>query len=108
MGGWHWVDILHLNQDATSVKRRKELYHSVAQSFWVQLFIQSFGEKVSEAVRVIRFGRHGLGVLVGGSATGAIKVRIDTTAKEGRLPVSPAQRMDLQSFAGMKGEELVD
>ena len=39
---------------------------------------------------------------------GILMVRIDATAKEGRLPVSLAQRMDQQSFAGMEREESVN
>ena len=46
--------------------------------------------------------------LVGGGALGFVMVRTDATAKEGRLPVGPAQRMDQQSFAGMEREESVD
>jgi hypothetical protein len=74
--------------------------------FWLfQLAAQPVAEKVGAAIWL---GRCCPSVFWGASVLGLLIVGMYATIKEGRLAVGPAQRMDQQPFAGVKGKELVD
>jgi hypothetical protein len=88
-----------------------EVQDGVSQYPVIKRAAQAAGEKAGIS---IWFERGDLGcfggrcALVGASAMGFLIVVMDTTVKKGQLTVGPAQRMDQQSFAGIKCDESID